>query len=101
MIKKSQARHLRISRFEREGADFAPIALRICKAHGVSYDDLLSRHRGGPGSDARKCFCFVATRHFGATVKAVSDYLKVHPTAVSAMVRKGKGLAEEKRLLSI
>jgi len=101
VIKKSYARHLRISRFEREGADFTPIALRICKAYGVLYDDLLRRHRGGPGSGARKCFCFVATRRFGATVKAVSDYLRVHPTTVSAMARKGKELAKEKRLLSI
>ena len=39
---------------------------------------------------------YTATRKYGATATAVADYPGIHPTAVSAMVCKGKQLAEKK-----
>ena len=49
-------RCLRISRFKHEGGDFTTLAQCIAKAALVSVNDLHRRHRGGLGSDARKCF---------------------------------------------
>ena len=56
VIKESKARQLKISRFKHEGGDFTTLAQCIAKAALVSVNDLHRRHRGGPGSDARKCF---------------------------------------------
>lgn len=89
-IQKAQARQLRISRFEREGADFNPVARRVCEACHVPYEELFFRHKGGAGSAARKYFCYAATRKYGAPAKSVAAFLGVHPTAVSAMVRQGR-----------
>jgi len=101
VVTDSRARKLRLSRFQREGADFTPIALTACKAFAVTREALLRRHRGGPASDARRCFCFIAVRCCGARGTEVARYLGIHPTAVSAMLRKGRKLAETKGLLSI
>ena len=95
VIKESKARQLRISRFKHEGGDFTTLAKCIAKAALVSVDDLHRRHRGGPDSDAGKCFCYTATRKYGTTATAVADCLGIHSTAVSAMVCKGKQLAEK------
>jgi REP element-mobilizing transposase RayT len=94
-----EANRLRISRFEREGGSLGTIADKICRKFGITPELLKERHRGGAASDARKAFAYVAAKEFRASLGVVADYLGVGRTAVSAMSRDGRGIAESKKVV--
>ena len=60
---------------------------------------LLNRHRGGAASLARKAFSFIAARLYGAPVRFIAEYLGVSAGAVSAMIKKGSAIVEERKVV--
>ncbi|MDD5675074.1 MAG: hypothetical protein PHC61_12975, partial [Chitinivibrionales bacterium] len=94
-----QARRFRISRFEREGGTFDSIAASISAIFSVRVEMLKERHRGGPASEARKVFSFIAFKEYRAPLKKIAEYLEVSNTAVSAMARFGREIAKIKKIV--
>ena len=95
-LSSSEARRLRISRFEQEGGDFSPVVHSISTKIAIDEKQLRTRHRGGIHSEARKIFAYVATREFGAPVSKVASYLRVGDSAVSALSRSGRELSRRR-----
>lgn len=92
---KAEANRLRISRFEKEGAELTQIALEMAKHFKVPVESLRIRQRGGAASDARKVFAYGACRVYQAPSAMVCEYLGVGSAAVSAMAIRGKLIAEK------
>ena len=96
VLEKSEARRLRVSRFEREGGNFDSIEKKICGLFNIHAGVLRTRQRGGKGSDARKVFAYVSARHYQAPVHRVAEHLGVSNGAVSAMVHKGREIVDKR-----
>jgi putative transposase len=94
VLSSAEARRLRISRFELEGANLTKIAAKIGNYFGVSPETIRQRHREGSGADARKAFAYYACRIYGATTIKAGEFLGVGCAAVSAMTKQGKEIAE-------
>jgi REP element-mobilizing transposase RayT len=94
----AQARRLRISRLERDGATCEIIAEKIAVQFKISVEILKRRQRGGSGSEARKTFAFVAAKEFGAPLKIIGEYLNVGSAAISAMIHSGREVCKKRKI---
>lgn len=95
----AQARRLRISRLDRESATCGIIAGKTAPQFNISVEILKRRQRGGPGSEARKAFSFIAAKEFGAPIKMIGEYLNVSNAAVSAMVHAGREVCKKRKIV--
>jgi len=98
VLSSAEANRLRISRFEREGADLEKLAAKIGKYFEVSLKEMRRRQRGGPGADAQKAFAYYACRVYNAPTTKVGDFLCVGGAAVSAMVQMGEAITEKRNI---
>ena len=98
VIAQAEEKRLRISRFEKEGCDLEPIAVKVGKRFDVSQDRLRVQCRGGKESDARKVFVYVAAREYKAPSRMIADYCGVGIAAVSFMARAGYSIVKRLKI---
>jgi len=101
VITESVSRRLRIRQTDASDERLLIIGKKVCDTFGVPKKVLFCRHRGGPGSEARKVFCFLCVRQYGAATKRVAEFLGVNPGSASNMLRAGERVAMERNLLKI
>ena len=86
---------IRISRFEKEGSDLAPIAAAVAARFKVRPVDLKNRSRANAVAEARKVFAWLAIHEYRAPTRMVAAYCGVGMPAAWAMARAGQVLAGE------
>jgi len=99
VMKTSEMRRLRVSRFEMEEDGLERIAEKISSIFKIEKKKLKERQRGGNVSLARKVFSYIAAREYKAPVQAVAEYLGVSPVGIYAMLNQGRKLVEERMVV--
>jgi putative transposase len=95
VLSEAESNRLRISRFEREGANLSAIASQVGSYFKIDDGAIRVRQRGGAASDARKVFAYGVCRIYGAPVSKVKEYLGVGGAAISALAAQGRVIAEK------
>ncbi len=100
-IAEATARKIRLRSSESELQELKGLAKKLCETRRISEELLKIRHRGGPISECRKVFAYVAIRKLEISTSRVAEYLNVTPGAASNMIRPGMDLARKMDSLKI
>lgn len=77
-----------------QSGEIALIAKSICKVYGLRLQQLKSKTRSQPLSDARKVFYMLSRRLKGITVQQLGSYTERDHSTVVVAVQRGKGFLE-------
>jgi AraC-like DNA-binding protein len=61
---------------------------RVCECLGTEVSDLAGRGKRSASAHARRQFTFVASRHFGHSLKTISEVLNKSPSQVSRWLKR-------------
>lgn len=100
-ISQATARKVRVRSRESELQELKRLAKKLCETRKISEESLRIRHRGGPISECRRVFAYLAIRKLEISTSKVAEYLNVTPGAASNMIRPGMDLERKMGSLKI
>jgi len=98
LLARAEERMSRHYEMKQSGIDIAAIERRVCQLYGISPQELYARGRHKKLVEAKSVFCFFAVTELGVKLADLALRFSVTGPAIGVAVRRGRDIAERKRL---